>query len=55
MVELLAAREGGDRGGEVVAGLDERVAQARLEYRDNPAVLAGLDAYVERLKEEGSA
>ncbi|OBA79143.1 hypothetical protein A5642_04240 [Mycolicibacterium mucogenicum] len=34
---------------------NERVAQARLEYRDNPAVLAGLDAYVERLKEEGSA
>ena len=31
----------------------EYVAQARLDYRDSPAVLAGLDAYVERLKEEG--
>lgn len=28
------------------------VAQARLDYRDSPAVLAGLDAYVERLKQE---
>ncbi|WP_418003095.1 hypothetical protein ACNO8X_24420 [Mycobacterium sp. PDNC021] len=31
----------------------ELVAQARLDYRDTPAVLAGLDAYVERLKQEG--
>jgi len=31
----------------------ELVTQARLDYRHSPAVLAGLDAYVERLKAEG--
>lgn len=31
----------------------ELVARARLDYRDSPAVLAGLDAYVERLRQEG--
>lgn len=41
----------GDQWGE--AESMELVAQARVDYRDDPAVLAGLDAYVERLKAEG--
>ena len=39
----------GDQWGEDEAA--ELVAQARLDYRDSPAVLAGLDVYAERLKE----
>ena len=36
-------------GGESV----ELVAQARLDYADSPAMLAGLDAYAKKLEDEG--